>query len=61
MTFYLTTSEANRRSFDNLSRMLISEKYLRKKSGLDIKCKDKVAEFVGTNQKKKDKDNKKKN
>jgi hypothetical protein len=41
--------------------MLISEKYLRKKSGLDIKGKDKVTGFVGTNQKKKDKDNKKKN
>jgi hypothetical protein len=29
--------------------MLISEKYLRKKLGLDIKDKDKVAGFVGTN------------
>jgi hypothetical protein len=41
--------------------MLISEKYLRKKSKLDIKGKNKVAGFVGTNQKKKDKDNNKKN
>jgi hypothetical protein len=60
-TFYLTTIEANGRSFDDLSRMLISEEYLRKKSGLDTKSEDKVAGFVGTNQKKKDKDNKKKN
>jgi hypothetical protein len=29
--------------------MLISEKYLRKKLGLDIKSKNKVAGFVGTN------------
>jgi hypothetical protein len=29
--------------------MLISEKYLRKKSGLDIKSENKVAGFVGTN------------
>jgi len=29
--------------------MLINEKYLRKKSGLDIKNKNKVAGFVGTN------------
>jgi hypothetical protein len=29
--------------------MLISEKYLRKKSELDIKGEDKVAGFVGTN------------
>jgi hypothetical protein len=29
--------------------MLISEEYLRKKSGLDIKGEDKVAEFVGIN------------
>jgi hypothetical protein len=41
--------------------MLISEKYLRKKLGLDIKGEDKVTGFVGTNQKKKDKNNKKKN
>src|SRR5277367_4341994 len=60
-TFYLTTTEANERSFDDLSRMLISEEYLRKKSGLDIKDEDKIAGFVGTNQKKKNKDNKKKN
>jgi hypothetical protein len=60
-TFYLTTTEANGRSFDNLSRILISEKYLRKKSGLDIKDKNKVAGFVRINQKKKNKDNKKKN
>jgi hypothetical protein len=32
--------------------MLINEKYLRKKSGLDIKNKNKVAGFVGTNLKK---------
>jgi hypothetical protein len=48
-TFYLTTTKANERSFDDLSRILISEKYLRKKSKLDIKDKDKVAGFVGTN------------
>jgi hypothetical protein len=60
-TFYLTTTEANGRSFDDLSRMLISEEYSRKKSGLDIKDEDKVAGFVGTNQKKKDKNNKKRN
>jgi hypothetical protein len=29
--------------------MLISEEYLRKKFGLDIKSENKVAEFVGTN------------
>jgi hypothetical protein len=29
--------------------MLISEEYLRKKFGLNIKGKDKVAGFVGTN------------
>jgi gag-polypeptide of LTR copia-type len=50
-TFYLTTTEANGRSFDDLSRMLISEEYSRKKSGLDTKGEDKVAGFVGTNQK----------
>ena len=60
-TFYLTTTEANGRSFDDLSRMLISEEYSRKKSGLDTKGEDKVAGFVGTNQKKKNKNNKKKN
>jgi hypothetical protein len=32
-----------------LSRMLISEKYLRKKSELDTKDKDKVTGFVETN------------
>jgi hypothetical protein len=57
--FYLTTTEANERSFDDLSRILINKKYLKKKSGLDIKSKSKVAGFVGTNQKKKDKNNKK--
>ena len=41
--------------------MLISEEYSRKKSGLDTKGKNKVAGFVGTNQKKKDKDNRKRN
>jgi hypothetical protein len=41
--------------------MLISEKYLRKKLRLDTKGEDKVTGFVGINQKKKDKDNKKKN
>jgi hypothetical protein len=30
--FYLTTTEANRRSFDDLSRILISEEYFKKKS-----------------------------
>jgi hypothetical protein len=40
---------------------LISEKYSRKKLGLDIKGENKVAGFVGINQKKKDKNNKKKN
>ena len=54
-------TEVNGRFFDDLSRILISEKYLRKKSRLDIKDKDKVAGFVKTNQKKKDKDNKKRN
>jgi hypothetical protein len=29
--------------------MLISEEYLRKKLGLDIKGEDKIAGFVGTN------------
>jgi hypothetical protein len=41
--------------------MLISEEYLRKKSELNIKGENKVAEFVGTNQKKNNKNNKKKN
>jgi hypothetical protein len=41
--------------------MLISEKYLKKKLGLDTKNKDKITEFVRTNQKKKNKNNKKKN
>jgi hypothetical protein len=49
MTFYLITSEVNGRFFDDLSRILISEKYLKKKSGLNIKGEDKVAGFVGTN------------
>ena len=48
-TFYLTTTEANGRSFDDLSRILISEKYLKKKSRLDTKDKDKIAGFVGIN------------
>ena len=48
-TFYLTTSEVNGRSFDDLSRILISKKYSRKKSKLDTKDKDKVARFVKTN------------
>jgi hypothetical protein len=39
--------------------MLISEKYLRKKSELDTKSENKIAGFVETNQKKKDKNNKK--
>ena len=41
--------------------MLINKKYLKKKSRLDTKDKDKVTGFVGINQKKKDKDNKKRN
>jgi hypothetical protein len=49
ITFYLTTSKINKRFFDDLSRILISEKYSRKKSGLDIKDKNKIAGFVGTN------------
>jgi hypothetical protein len=60
-TFYLITSEANGRFFDDFNRMLISEKYLKKKLELNIKGKDKVTRFVGINQKKKDKNNKKKN
>jgi hypothetical protein len=48
-TFYLITTETNGRFFDDFSRMLISEEYLKKKSGLDIKGEDKVAGFVGTN------------
>jgi hypothetical protein len=60
-TFYLTTTETNGRSFDDLSRILISEKYSKKKSKLDTKNKNKITGFVGTNQKKKDKENKKKN
>jgi hypothetical protein len=47
--FYLITTETNRRFFDDLSRILISEKYSRKKSKLDIKDKDKVIEFVRIN------------
>jgi hypothetical protein len=54
-TFYLITTEANGRSFDDLSRILISEKYSRKKLGLDTKNKDKITGFVRTNQKKKKK------
>jgi hypothetical protein len=60
-TFYLTTTKANGRSFDDLSRILISEEYSRKKSGLNTKNKNKIAGFVRTNQKKKNKNNKKKN
>jgi hypothetical protein len=41
--------------------MLISEKYSRKKSKLDIKGENKIAGFVKINQKKKNKNNKKKN
>jgi hypothetical protein len=41
--------------------MLISEKYLKKKSELNTKDENKVTGFVGTNQKKKNKNNKKKN
>jgi hypothetical protein len=41
--------------------MLINEKYLRKKSKLDTKGKNKITGFVGTNQKKKDKNNNQKN
>jgi hypothetical protein len=60
-TFYLTTTEINGRFFDDFSRILISEKYSRKKSGLNIKNKNKITGFVGTNQKNKNKNNKKKN
>jgi hypothetical protein len=48
-TFYLITTEANRRSFDDLSRILISEKYLKKKLGLNTKGKNKIAGFVRIN------------
>ena len=49
ITFYLITTEVNERFFDDLSRILISEKYSRKKSELDIKNKNKVTGFVETN------------
>jgi hypothetical protein len=48
-TFYLITTETNKRSFDDFSRILISEKYLKKKFRLDIKGKNKVTGFVKTN------------